>query len=288
MLALSVVVGASRAVADDAGVEDCTPPVELGPLEFFPASGASGVALDSAVRVRYTTGFFEIWRDPLTRLLEVRDEFDSPVSGTLERLGDTLVFRPDAPWQAGTQYRGTAFGIDIFQARFSFRTGTSFDVEPPVFEGTPTLAPEAVPARPCVDGGGYRIDVTVVPATDRDGAEGDIEYLLFQTRGPGIERPVLRARARNFAGVTIPLAFTLAPSEAVSPICVAVLAVDGAGHVVSGPTACVDPIQGNFFEPLCSVSAPGASRTSSVYAWGLLMGLCAAVAQRRRRRRAAC
>jgi hypothetical protein len=30
-------------------------------------------------------------------------------------LGDTLVFRPDAPWQPGAAYRGTAFGIDILQ-----------------------------------------------------------------------------------------------------------------------------------------------------------------------------
>lgn len=275
-------------------MEDCSPPVELGPLEFFPASGAGGVALDSAVRVRYTPGFFDVWRDPLTRLLEVRDASDAPVPGVLERMGDTLVFRPDVPWRAGSAYTGTAFGIDILQARFNFRTGTGFDVQSPVFGGMPTVTPAAVDARPCVDGGGYRIDVSVVPATDSDGAEGDIEYLLFQTRGPGLERPVLRSRVRNFAGVSIPLAFTLAPSEAVAPVCIAVIAVDGVGHTVEGPTACVDPIQGNFFEPLCSVvapgsthrTAPGSTRDAAPWAAGaaLLAGLCTGLRLARRRR----
>ncbi len=277
--------GAS-ARADDAGLVDCGGPVELGPLEFFPAAGASGVSLDAPVRVRYTPGFFDVWRDPLTRLLEVRDASDAPVPGTLERLGDTLIFRPAAPWQASAQYTGTAFGIDILQARFRFRTGTSNDTLPPIFDGTPTITPAAVDARPCVDGGGYRIDVSVAPATDSDGAGGDLEYLLFQTRGPGIERPVLRSRVRNFAGVSIPLAFTLAPSEAVSPICVVVVAVDAVGHTAEGPLGCVDPIQGNFFAPACGVSAPGAGGASSVLsaACGLFAALLVRIRGRRRAR----
>jgi MYXO-CTERM domain-containing protein len=275
----------SRAAAEDLGVADCSPPVLLGPLEFFPAAGAGGVALNSAVRVRYTPGFFDVWRDPLTSLLEVRDASGAAVPGALEQLGDTLVFRPNAPWSPSSSYQGTAFGIDILRARFTFQTGTRIDVQPPVFDGTPAIAPATVDARPCMDGG-YRIDVSVDPATDSDGAGGDIEYLLFQTRGPHIERPVLRARVRNFAGISIPLTFTLSPSEAVSPICVAVLAVDGVGHVVEGSNACVDPIQGNFFEPLCSVSAPGAARKTSpmqVGAWSLAM-LALAVLLRRRAR----
>jgi len=282
-VALSGLFGASVARGDDAGIDDCAPPAELGPLEFFPASSANGVALNSAVRVRYTPGFFEIWRDPLTRLLEVRDDADAPVAGTLERLGDTLVFRPDVPWRPNSQYEGTAFGIDILQTRFRFRTGNRNDVLPPVFDGTPTISPAVVDARACVDDGGYRIDVTIAPATDSDGAEGDIEYLLFQTRGPQLERPLLRSRARNFAGISIPLAFTLTPSEAVSPVCIAILAVDGVGHTVSGPTRCVDPIQGNFFAPLCSVSAPGAPRgVASSMSVALLGAALAAVLARRR------
>jgi hypothetical protein len=251
-------LGSGAVRAQDMGPVECDPPAQLGPVEFFPASGAAGVALDAAVRVRYTPGFFAVWRDPLTRVLEIRDASDTPVAGTLAVLGDTLVFRPEAPWAPGSAYRGTAFGIDILQVRFSFRTGAVFDVEPPRFAGTPTLSPARVDTRPCAVGGGYRIDVSVAPATDPDGAQGDVEYLLFQTRGPEIEAPRLRARARNFAGPSIPLAFTLTPSEAVSPICVVVVAVDGVGHAVEGGKACVDPVQGNYFAPLCSAGAPGA------------------------------
>ncbi len=240
------------------GPVDCDPPAALGPVEFFPASGAGGVALDAAVRVRYSPGFFAVWREPLTRLLEIRDASDTPVRGTLTVLGDTLVFRPDAPWVAGSAYRGTAFGIDILQVRFSFRTGAVLDREPPRFTSTPSLSPARVDMRPCATEGGYRIDVSVAPATDPDGAQGDVEYLLFQTRGPEIEAPRLRARARNFAGPSIPLAFTLTPSEAVSPICVVVVAVDGVGRAVEGGKACVDPVQGNYFAPLCSAGTPGA------------------------------
>ncbi len=269
------------------GPVDCDPPVLLGPLEFFPASGAGGVALDAPVRIRYTPGFFAVWRDPLTRLLEVRDAADAPVPGAITVLGDTLVFRPDAPWQPGAAYRGTAFGIDILQARFAFRTGFVVDREPPRFEGRPTLSSARVDARPCADAGGFRIDVSVAPATDPDGAQGDLEYLLFQTRGPDVAQPILRARARNFAGPSIPLAFTLTPREAAAPICVAVLAVDGAGHAVEGPGACIDPVQGNYFAPLCSAGLPGArpSRTHGGAA-GALAAIGAALCVRAARRRA--
>ncbi len=270
------------------GPVDCDPPAALGPIEFFPASGAGGVALDAAVRVRYTPGFFAVWREPLTRLLEIRDASDTPVPGALAVLGDTLVFRPEAPWAPGSAYRGTAFGIDILQVRFSFRTGAVLDREPPRFTSTPTLSPARVDALPCAAEGGYRIDVSVAPATDPDGAQGDVEYLLFQTRGPEIEAPRLRARARNFAGPSIPLAFTLTPAEAVSPICVTVVAVDGVGRAVEGGTACVDPVQGNYFAPLCNAGAPGAGHAGARVTWlasASLLGVALVVRRLGRRAR---
>jgi len=277
-------LGERSAHAQDMGPLDCDPPALLGPVEFFPASGAGGVALDAAVRVRYTPGFFAVWRDPLTRLLEIRDASDAAVPGSLSVLGDTLVFRPDAPWAPGAAYRGTAFGIDILQVRFSFRTGAVFDREPPRFDGTPTLSPARVDTRPCAPEGGYRIDVSVAPASDPDGAQGDVEYLLFQTRGPTIEAPLLRARARNFAGPSIPLAFTLTPAEAAAPICVVIVAIDGVGHAVEGSPACVDPVQGNYFAPLCSVGLPGASTRGTIRGAVATMAVLGLVYARRRRK----
>jgi hypothetical protein len=99
---------------------------------------------------------------------------------------------------------------------------------------------------------------------------------------------VLRARTRNFTTDLITMAFVLEPSEAVEPICVAIQAVDGVGRVDNdGEPRCFDPIQGNFFEPLCTVGSFGASRAASG-AWGsagVLVGFALVLAGRRRRRR---
>ena len=99
--------------------------------------------------------------------------------------------------------------------------------------------------------GGFRVDVTLDPA-EGEPAAGDVEYLLFLTRGPGVGAPELRGRVR---GVTdeIVIAFLLSPEEATGPICVTVQAVDSAGNLGEVPEPlCEDPIQGNFFEPLCA------------------------------------
>ena len=104
--------------------------------------------------------------------------------------------------------------------------------------------------------GGYRVDVSFEPALD-DGSPGSIEYLLYLTRGPGVQAPELRDRARNFTeggDGLVTMAFVLRPNEADGPVCVAVHAVDGVGRVDrSVPARCFEPIQGNFFQGLCSV-----------------------------------
>jgi hypothetical protein len=273
-----------RAGAQDAGPAECVPPpAPLGPVEFFPAVGAGGVARDTTIRIRYTPGFFDVWRDPLSALFELRDDVGGLVPGSLERLGDTLVFRPAAPLRATTTYRGTAFGIDILRRDLRFSTGDAFDTEPPVLGGRLAARPRRVDARPCTGRLGYAIDVDVPIARDPDGADGDIEYLLFQTRGPQLDRPVLRARARNFSGSVVPMSFVLEPSEAVSPVCVAVVAVDGAGRTATTQGECLDPIDGAFFEPLCAAVPPvpagrGAAGALAAAALGALL-----VAERARR-----
>jgi hypothetical protein len=258
-------------------------------VEFFPAVGAVGVARDSAIRVRYTPGFFDAWREPLSSLFELRDDVGGLVPGRLERLGDTLVFRPSAPLRATTTYRGTAFGIDVLRRDLRFTTGDTFDVEAPVLGGRPTVGSRRVESLPCVGDVGYAIDVEIAVARDPDGAAGDIEYLLFQTRGPGLMGPVLRARARNFSTTSVPMSFVLRAAEAVSPICIAVVAVDGAGRTATTRSECLDPIQGNYFEPLCTASAPGAGPAAAsgrgLAAVAVGAGLLAGIGRRRRRHR---
>ncbi len=270
-----------RALAQTDDLE-CDDVPSRRPVYVTPAHMAVGATLGAPVRVRYTDGYFEdptvgmspeesifLWRCAADDFLCTAGE---PLSGTVQVIGNELIFRADAPFEPNTRYGGVALGADGDGLEFVFTTGTSFDSEAPSFTGIRSLASDRVGPSCEAPEGGYRIDVKVEPATD-DGPGGDVEYLLYLTRGPEVEAPQLRSRQRNFSGEEIPMAFVIDPSEAVSPICVAVHAVDGVGRVTESPAECFDPIQGNFFEPLCSVSAAGAARSP----WALPVVLACSV-----------
>lgn len=287
---LAAVFAALSAITP-AGVEaqdPCPDDSGRGPLEVTPASGGANVTLGAPVRVRYSAGYFDdpsIRADPLFAISVARCEdagcaTSTPIGGRVQVVADVLFFQPDDPFEPRAVYSGIARGVD-FPLEFNFRTGASFDSGPPVMGEIAELG--SARAEPSCDlpDGGYRIDVSFPPARD-DGPEGDIEYLLFLTRGPDVDAPQLRARQRNFATDLITMAFTVDPAEAVSPICVAVHAVDGVGNIDDdGQAPCFDPIQGNFFEPLCGVASPGA-RGRFPYCAALLGALFLLVRRRRR------
>jgi hypothetical protein len=179
------------------------------------------------------------------------------VPGAISVIGDVLVFVPDTVFEPRTRYEGTAFGFDS-DFDFRFTTGSVFDAAPPTFDALTSMSSSRIEEASCdAPDGGYRIDVSF-PAASDDGPPGDIEYFLFLTRGPSVEAPLLKKRARNQTPGEVIMAFVLDPSEASSPICVSVLAVDGVGNVSGGDDViCDDPIEGSFFEPLCSVSSVG-------------------------------
>lgn len=276
---LLLLAGTSVARAQpDAG--SCGTPGGRGWVESFPASGANGVTLDSPVRVRYTPGFFD---DPVVRamapslfvLRRCRPDpegrrCDIPIAGSVQVIGDTLAFRPESSLEVMTEYEGEASGGEFGPLNFHFRTGSSADRQPPVFDFNPgeeDVRSTRVSARCDAPNGGYRIDVEFEPISDEDedGAPGDVEYLLYVTRGPTIVTgPVLKTRTRNLTPEIVVMSFVIEPREAVSPICLVVTAVDGVGNLsvtnldgTGSPSRphCFDPIQGNFFEPLCSVGA---------------------------------
>lgn len=270
--------------------EPCDDTTGRGPLEVTPAAGASAVTLGAQMRIRYSAGYFEdpaIGADPATAfsLVECLDETSCPdgalVPGTVQLVGDVLIFTPAAPLRPRTLYEGTASGVD-FPLTFTFRTAGEgvFDRSPPTMGALLDVSSQEVDPSCAAPEGGYRIDVVIEPATD-DGPPGDIEYLLYLTRGPMVEAPQLRGRQRNFAAERIPMAFVLEASEAVSPICVTVYAVDGVGNIDDDTEPfCFDPIQGNFFEPICA-----AAPSSRPAPWAaLLLGapLLLLVARRRR------
>lgn len=270
---------------------DCEPPPDLlEPLAVTPTVDGRGVSLDAPIFVRFSEGYFEdpdLAVDPTTSIL-VRQGEDPDVGplvpGTVQVRGDTLVFLADEVYAPQTRYTGRAFGITADLA-FRFETGDGFDVLPP---DTPILdepSAERVDASCDAPDGGYRVDVRVRPSVDPDGPQGDIEYLLYLSRGPELDEPELRARVRNFATTDrIPMAFLLETEEAVSPVCVAVHVVDGVGNRnEQAPPRCFDPITGNFFEPLCSASPPG--RDGGPAALALVGWLALGLVGARRRRR---
>jgi hypothetical protein len=267
--------------------DDCDDDLVRGPLEIFPAFGVSGVRRDAPVRVRYSAGFFD---DPSIGLTpdEAFDLFfgedletATPVPGTVELVGDELIFTPDQLLEVEGDYIAVALGeLDDFEA--TFKVGSDVDRQPP--ELPPISGFSAAEIGPSCDApdGGYRIDITIPAATD-DGPKGDVEYLLYLTRGPTIEAPVLKQRARGVTEDQVVMAFALPLEDVAGPICVAVRAVDGVGKIDEDERVrCEDPIQGNFFEPLCSASI---GRRSAV-PLGWLLPLAAVVLVRLRRRAA--
>ena len=290
LLAAATLAGpAARASAQ----EDCGVDVRRGPLEVTPLNGPFPVTLGAPVKVRYSPGYFDdpsigaVPEDSIS--LWVRDT-GAPVAGTVQVIGDTLVFLPDLPFEPRTEYEGNAFGIDA-DLEIHFTAGVAFDTGPPDLGNVLSMTAASVGESCDAPGGGYRIDVSFAPAID-DGPPGDIEYLLYVSRGPEVEAPELRARVRNLTPSEVIMAFVIDPSEAVSPICVTVHAIDGVGNIDDdGVPYCDDPIKGNFFAPLCSATSSatvrGAAGGAGQVGWGLAvcLGLLLVLRRGGRRRR---
>lgn len=255
-----------------------------GPVEVFPADGASGVALNEPLRVRYSAGSLDSVAGAPEALLTVQNsDTGTPIAGAVSILGDTLAFVPTGGWPEGTVVVGVARGVDA-DLDIQFITGSVVDEHAPEILGALEMDSSAVPES-CTSPDGFRVDITFPRATDLDGARGDIEYLLYITRGPDIDVPILVSRARNFASDDITMAFVLDGETVSGPICTAVLAVDGAGHSSSSREVCGNPLDGAFFQPLCDTTAPG--RPASIGSWLVvlcLLGTSFAVRRVHRRR----
>ncbi len=295
-LILCVWAPTRRARAQDGGTSlDCPTSAGRGPLRLTPSSGAAGVTLDAFIKVEYSQGYFgdpSIGADPASSISVTSSDTGAAVPGQVQVIGDDLIFTPNRLLDADARYEGVAHGID-FDLPFNFRTGSAIDMAPPTM-GTILKAGSSQVSHSCeAPDGGYRIDVSFRPATD-DGPLGSIEYLLYLSRGKNVGAPKLMARLRNFTAdpsATITMAFILTTSDASEPVCMVVRAVDGVGKTDTGDQhICFDPIQGNFFAPMCTITAAGASPRGTGAGGGA--GACAIVlgglvlTRRRRGRRA--
>jgi uncharacterized protein (TIGR03382 family) len=254
----AVVLASLPGLATAQDPPECDDPLLRAPYEITPAVSAPGVTLGAPIRVKYPEGYFDdpvIGADPRTSIVVFEgDESGPEVRGTARAVGDSLVFTADAPYRSETRYAGVAFGLDA-DFSFNFRTGESFDLGPPQMGVLQEITATRVEDDSCdAPVGSYRIDVSFGGATD-DGPPGDIEYLLYLSRGPEVEAPELVQTLRNQSAGDQIMAFVAEASEVASPICVSVVAVDGVGNVDdTARPLCDDPIQGSFFEPLCSAS----------------------------------
>jgi hypothetical protein len=293
LLVLVLALAARHAAAQD---HDCVSEPRA-PIEVTPASGASAIPVDAPVMVRYSAGYFgpDGPGDPPSSLFtlvacsggcghtcSVDDE--TPISGLVQTQGDFLVFLPDTDLAPGTQYSGRATGVDdILPFAFCTGSGTSSALGMPVigaFSG-PRSTPVGANVLSCLPDGGYRIAIVFQPAA-YDGPRGSVEYLLFQTRGVGVDEPRLVARQRNFSGDQITMTFLLGPGEARTPVCYQVVVLDGlGGATLPVGDACIDPLARVTFQGACSASLGRGAGSSGALLGFLLVGVCL-LARRRR------
>ncbi|MCG8554270.1 MAG: Ig-like domain-containing protein [Proteobacteria bacterium] len=240
-------------------------------VEWIPASGAQGVTLDAHIimRFRHSIEVSKLNANPFT-LLELDATTCTPkdavrrIAGALRQLDShTLAFTPDRSFRNSTWYWAdvvTAQGSPstLARAQTCFKTGETLGVDPPMFPpGARPLEVSTDPAASCGGPDGSRLVSLIFPPAVTSGSEGSLEYLVFLTNAEDLQAPVLRRRERHLAGGSVNTGFVLGPDELGSPVCVAIVAVDGMGNLSGNELrTCFDPLSGSFFAPLCSLSGP--------------------------------
>jgi hypothetical protein len=284
-LAVALVLAATSRAHAQVTTSDCHVDM-MQPLTVSPSAGSTGAPLNAPVIVRYAAGYFDPMTGPgeppssLFRLVSCGTTCGAlcdvtsgtEVPGLVQTQGDDLIFVPDDEFGSHTVFAGRATGLDG-ELDFSFCTGSGRDTSPPTAVPIASVTSTHVTGLSCLDDG-YRIGVTAPLATD-DGPAGSIEYLLFETRGQGIDEPTLVDRFRP-SSPRVTLAFLLPSEAARTPICLQIVTVDGAGHAgIPNGEQCFDPVGRTTFVG-CSAGGRGGSAAGAALA-------CAAILLFRRR-----
>jgi hypothetical protein len=295
VLRLLVVLAVLAVPVAPAAAQDCPEPPLRGPQAVAPGSGAVGVTLDAPIVLTYSEGYFGPGgpgEDPrtLVRLEECGDCSGAcglgegvPVPGEVEVHGDRLVFVPEVALADGTRYVGVALGSETALS-FEFCTGRSLDAGPPRLGGLPRPSSTRVGPQCGLPEGGYRLAVSFPPAAD-DGPPGSIEYLLYLSRGEGVEAPRVVARSYNYPAREITLGVLLSGEATRAPICLTLAAVDGVGNAAVDPVPqCFDALTRTTFAGEACRAVPAAGGGSALGAGGLaLVALFGRRAARKRR-----
>ena len=294
ILALVAVSGLAGSLARAQELE-CPRP-EVGPLETTPSSGAEGVKVDSFIKVRFSADYFvgvdfgETLVGLYENLADTRGfvELGDPVAGTGQVVGDDVFFLPAETLRPNQRYAIVAEDLDALTSlQADFETGVSFDSGPPRLGSVSAPSTEKVGAT-CESEGGYRVDLLLAGVTE-DGPTSSVELLVYLARQEDLEAPELVLRERASSNDEIPLGFVLSEERTHDPACVVIHAVDGVGNVDDDmEPVCFEPIQGAFFNGLCSASGvAGQDRPSGALGLGIL-GALVVLVRRRRRARSTC
>lgn len=270
----------------DAGADAGPDPSLDGVLrDVFPAADAVNVPTDTAVRLRY------LGRPPEPPTLCVRVRSGgSCLPGEAAVVGNEVVWSPrGGQLPSFTDFTVTYADVAGGSVPFTFRTGRGPSAGPPVFDGVDDVSARDAEGEVC-EAGAVDVTVTFTRARSASSTSGlawpdsDVEYVIFQTRGPGISGPRVRDRVRlqrsgTASDRSAQRTFRLTAAESEGPVCFSVQAYDPLGR--STPTrgeACVNPAQGNYFQA-CSARPGGVARG------GWWVGLLALAALARRGRK---
>jgi len=167
----------------------------------------------------------------------------------------------------------------------TFVVGTTFDAEPPAFEGVLGVRWDYErEADDCTDEitQRYVFDVDIGVASDDGGRDG-LTLILFQTRGPAADGgsvPVYARALPDRDGATVRVA--LVPADVIGEVCFAGLVRDTTGKISNSADreVCVKTVAPPFFRGCSVAPGGGADSAACVPALALLIAVC-----RRRRSR---
>jgi hypothetical protein len=272
----------------DSQVDAGTDPTLTGTLrDTFPADQTTGVPLNTPVRLRYYIQAPE----PAVVCVRVDSSSGSCLPGTSSSVGSEIVWQPATSLSPRRRYYVTYQEMSVGSNQITFETGDRNATERLLFRGANEARSDDAPSDPC---NVRSVDITVkfdrVPNTgDTSGLswpDSDIEYVIYQTRGPGISGPRVRDQTRlqrsgSSMVSTAQRTFRLSALESSGPVCFNVQAVNPLGRADGNTTeVCVNPSVGNYFVG-CSV---GYKSNNSSQAFVAVMALMWTAFRRRRRR----
>jgi MYXO-CTERM domain-containing protein len=254
--------------------------------DVIPADQGTGVPIDTPIRLRY----FRAVPSPPTVCVTRNGPTTPCLPGEATVSGDEIVWHPaagalDRSQRYYVSYNETGSGM----ATVSFVTGSGRAPGELFFSGVTDVKSSPVTDDGC-DPGASDITVEFDRATSGVGAAGvtpwpeiDIEYAIYQTRGPGISGARLRDRVRlQRSGSTVvreaQRAFRLTGAEADGPVCFNIQALDPLGRPDGNSyEKCVNPARGNYFVGCAATPASGRG------GWWALAALALLVTRRRAR-----